>query len=916
AGTLSGTQEICEGETTTFSSDGDPGIWSSSDNSIATVDASGEVTAVADGTATISYTVVATSPCAVNDIATRTVTITGLPNAGTLSGNQELCEGETTIFSSDGDTGTWSTSDNAIATVDISGEITAISDGTATISYTVAATAPCAVDDIATRNVTVTKLPNAGTLSGTQDVCEGETTTFTSDGDASGSWSSSDTAIATVDAAGEITAVADGTATISYTVAAISPCAVDDIATRAVTVTGLPNAGEDGTLTICIGDNVTTSQLFNSLEGAPDAGGNWSPILAGAGTYTYTISATSPCATDSTAEVVVTEQANPNAGTNGTLQICGDNTVTELELFNALNGMPDTGGTWTPVLAGAGTYIYTVSATTPCTGDSTAEVVVSEQSAPNAGISNTLNICEGETVTETQLFNLLNGSPDTGGTWSPTMAGAGTYIYTVSATSPCTEDAIAEVVVTEQANPEAGTNGNLIICEGDVVTATQLYNALNGIPDIGGTWSPVLAGAGTYVYTVNAITPCTSDVTAEVVVTEQNPPNAGTNGILNICVDDVVSTAQLFNALGGTPDTNGTWNPNPAGAGVYTYTVIGNSCPNDSATITVNEESQLDAGIDTSLEICPDETISATQLLTLLGTDNNTGTWSPNPEGAGAGTYTYTVSGTSCIAQSATISVTINTNDSDGDTIMDCDEINDGTDPLDGCDSIGGTPPPENDCDDDGLTEQEENTMGTDPTNPDTDGDGVLDGQEVTDNTNPLDNCDFVLENQTLTPSQEWYAIDCDGDMLTNQEEIPLGTDPNNPDTDGDQIMDGQEINDGTDPLDPCDSIGGTPPPGSPCDIYIENDLVSPEDIMGGKLEIINIGLHPENSVKIYNRWGIMVWETDGYQNNSNAFDGLSKGRITIAENKKLPSGVYFYNITYTINGDEKVKTGYLYVER
>ena len=42
------------------------------------------------------------------------------------------------------------------------------------------------------------------------------------------------------------------------------------------------------------------------------------------------------------------------------------------------------------------------------------------------------------------------------------------------------------------------------------------------------------------------------------------------------------------------------------------------------------------------------------------------------------------------------------------------------------------------DCDNDGLTNQEEETAGTDPYNPDTDGDGVIDGTEVTDGTNPL----------------------------------------------------------------------------------------------------------------------------------------------------------------------------------
>ena len=129
--------------------------------------------------------------------------------------------------------------------------------------------------------------------------------------------------------------------------------------------------------------------LFRST---PDAGGTWSPALAGAGTYTYTVAATAPCATDATAQVVVTEQAQPNAGSNGTLTICQGSTVTSAGLFAALSGTPDAGGTWSPALAGAGTYTYTVAATAPCATDATAQVVVTEQAQPNAGSNGTLTI--------------------------------------------------------------------------------------------------------------------------------------------------------------------------------------------------------------------------------------------------------------------------------------------------------------------------------------------------------------------------------------------------------------------------------------------------------------------------------------------------------------------------------------------
>ncbi|MEM9144139.1 MAG: hypothetical protein AAGA86_14210 [Bacteroidota bacterium] len=175
-----------------------------------------------------------------------------------------------------------------------------------------------------------------------------------------------------------------------------------------------------------------------------------------------------------------------DAGTDGSLIICEGETVTEQQLFDALNGDPDTGGVWSPVLAGAGTYTYTIAASGSCP-EATAQVTVTEEKAPYPGGDGSLTICEGEIVTEQQLFDALNGNPDTGGVWSPELAGAGTYTYTIPASGSCPE-ATAQVTVTEDPAPNAGTDGSLTICEGETVTEAQLFAALNGDPDTGGVF--------------------------------------------------------------------------------------------------------------------------------------------------------------------------------------------------------------------------------------------------------------------------------------------------------------------------------------------------------------------------------------------------------------------------------------------
>ncbi|MDO6496490.1 gliding motility-associated C-terminal domain-containing protein, partial [Cellulophaga sp. 3_MG-2023] len=156
---------------------------------------------------------------------------------------------------------------------------------------------------------------------------------------------------------------------------------------------------------------------------------------------------------------------------------------------------------------------------------------------------------------------------------------------------------------------------------------------------------------------------------------------------------------------------------------------------------------------------------------------------------------------------------------------------------------------------------------------------------------------------------------DCDMDGLTNAQEADLGTDPFNPDSDGDLILDGKEVDDETDPLDPCDNIGGTPPAGAACDISIYNDLVGP-GVDDGYFRIINIEQFPNNTVQIYNRWGVIVFETKSYDRGTNVFKGISNGRVVVKKNETLPAGVYYYIINYNNNGLNKSKAGYLYLNR
>ncbi|MDP5009926.1 MAG: gliding motility-associated C-terminal domain-containing protein, partial [Crocinitomicaceae bacterium] len=228
--------------------------------------------------------------------------------------------------------------------------------------------------------------------------------------------------------------------------------------------------------------------------------------------------------------------------------------------------------------------------------------------------------------------------------------------------------------------------------------------------------------------------------------------------------------------------------------------------------------------------------------------------------------------------------------------------------------------------------------------NPDTDGDGVLDGTEIADGTDPNDPCDLVLASQTVTPVATWNNLDCDNDGLTNGEEIIEGTDPFNPDTDGDGVLDGTEITDGTDPNEPCDLlvasqtvapsnswnnldcdndgltngeeiIGGSDPldicSPNPCEIDVPQAFTPDGDGINDFFEIVGIESIPDNVITIFNRWGNIVFTTDKYNNN---WAGTTNVDLKVG-GEDLPTGTYFY-VLETGTEEYGVIKGYVYIQR
>ncbi|TDD93601.1 T9SS type B sorting domain-containing protein [Flavobacterium cellulosilyticum] len=110
-----------------------------------------------------------------------------------------------------------------------------------------------------------------------------------------------------------------------------------------------------------------------------------------------------------------------------------------------------------------------------------------------------------------------------------------------------------------------------------------------------------------------------------------------------------------------------------------------------------------------------------------------------------------------------------------------------------------------------------------------------------------------------------------------------------------------------------------------PCGNIIVHNAISVNGYEKNRLfaieNIDNISCYPENTVEIYNRWGVLVYETRNYNNVSNVFDGTSHGRTTLSQSSGLPTGTYYYILNYTSfdNNDNVItntKDGFLYLTR
>ena len=661
---------ICTGNTALLADSVAGGVWSSSNNSVASIQTNGLLVPVAAGVDTIVYSLTA---CGAFVTATKTITINATPDPGTISGSSTICLSTSTSFTDAAAGGSWTLS-NTNATVDVSGNVTANIAGIDTLFYTVS-TAFCSATD----TDIILVAPFAGKITAPGTLCLGTSYTLT-ETVSGGTWSSSNPDTVSIDpSTGIATIVNTGTVTISYSVSSSCPGS-PVIATKTMNVHNTPTAPAQiiGPDTVCVNSTISLSDV--TLGGiwtrspSPGAGGTVVKIAAtdsavftglsgGNVIISYSMSgsgSTAGCSSDTTKTVFV--KSKPTVpGITGSVNTCIGYNMTTL-------ADATTGGYWTSndvsfatvdsmagVVTGVAAGVVTISySDSNNCGTTTVSKIVTVNPSPDAGfISGSTSVCQNATTTLTETISggtwlkTNNNASVTAGLVTGLTGGIDTIMYRVHSTY-CGDDT-TRAFMTINPLPKKGTiTGSSAVCTG--VNDTLLNNTFSANAvvweslnpsiatvissgDSNGIVTGIAAGIDTIRFIVSNT--CGSDSTQKIITVHQSPHAGVIYGSNQVCVSakDTLrdTTANLtggswirtntFASVAYYDSVTGVVTGLSAGTDTIMFKLPTSSCGTDYAVAVITVKALPDAGTITgSSTVCAGASITVSDVTASGGT--------------------------------------------------------------------------------------------------------------------------------------------------------------------------------------------------------------------------------------------------------------------------------------------------------
>ena len=214
-----------------------------------------------------------------------TVIVNSVPVLDTIVPSAKACVGKVITLTNTTSGGTWTSSNNSIASIASNGNLTSLTVGNTTITYTVTNASGCTSS--ITKQITVYSSPSTPSVTGSSTLCPGSNITL-SGSPSGGAWSSNNTSLMTVNSSGVATALSSGTDTISYAITSANGCSTSGI--KAVNI-------------------LSTSTSTTNISICPSAlpyhwnGSNYNT----SGNYTFTTSNSNGC--DSVATLILSVDA-------------------------------------------------------------------------------------------------------------------------------------------------------------------------------------------------------------------------------------------------------------------------------------------------------------------------------------------------------------------------------------------------------------------------------------------------------------------------------------------------------------------------------------------------------------------------------------------------------------------------------
>uniref|UniRef100_UPI000FFEE635 T9SS type B sorting domain-containing protein n=1 Tax=Aquimarina sediminis TaxID=2070536 RepID=UPI000FFEE635 len=527
--------------------------------------------------------------------------------------------------------------------------------------------------------------------------------------------------------------------------------------------------------------------------------------------------------------------------------------------------------------AGTTDITYTVTDGNGCTSASSAVHTVTVNSLPTAAaITGATAVCMGSTIDLTEgtagtivwsSSNLAVATIDGSGVVTPVSAGTTDITYTVTDGNGCTSASSTVHTVTVIEGP------TISIANGPTCSANSETYSLEVIVSSGTVTSTsgTVSNISGNMWSIEGIV---SGVDIDITVTSLNGCQETISVNTGICIDANHDIIDIDGDIGGNSinivEDNDMINGNVA-------------ILNTNVTITV-----IDANLGDGVSLDPD-----TGIVTVL----------PNtPPGEYTINYTLCSIGTPSVCDDAIVVITVTGTNEISNLVLTKTGVyvdTNGNNISDQGDQIQYTFTVENNGNVEII-----NIVLNDP----------LPGVEVMGG--PIDLAAGEMDTESFTAIYTLTEVDLNSGSVSNQATV-IGQNPN-----GEDVSDISDdpLNDTNIDLD----NDGDFEDETITIIELENEVViytglTPNgDGVNDQFRIIGLSNFPNNTLEIYNRWGVKVFEQDGYeQSGSKLFEGSSNGRQTVKEKEELPVGTYYYILKYeNANGITKSKAGYLYINR